>query len=115
MMQIILVGIAAGLASAFVFASIASGSALSIPLFYLAPLPACATVDYLIGRGLAGSTDMRLRRMLVCASVAMNSSQVSSSGQKSPNRSSKRTASGVPCSAARASCSWTAIRAICAP
>jgi Predicted membrane protein (DUF2232) len=39
MMQIILVGIAAGLASALVFASIASGSALSIPLFYLAPLP----------------------------------------------------------------------------
>jgi hypothetical protein len=39
MIQFILVGIAAGLASALVFASIASGSALSIPLFYLAPLP----------------------------------------------------------------------------
>jgi Predicted membrane protein (DUF2232) len=39
MMQFVLVGIAAGLASALVFASIASGSALSIPLFYLAPLP----------------------------------------------------------------------------
>jgi hypothetical protein len=39
MVQIVLVGIAAGLASALVFASIASGSALSIPLFYLAPLP----------------------------------------------------------------------------
>src|ERR1043166_5900908 len=39
MMQFILVGIAAGIASALVFASIASGSALSIPLFYLAPLP----------------------------------------------------------------------------
>jgi hypothetical protein len=39
MMQLVLVGIAAGLASALVFASIASGSALSIPLFYLAPLP----------------------------------------------------------------------------
>jgi Predicted membrane protein (DUF2232) len=39
MMQLILVGIAAGIASALVFASIASGSALSIPLFYLAPLP----------------------------------------------------------------------------
>src|SRR5262249_61366838 len=39
MMQIILVGLAAGIASALVFASIASGSALSIPLFYLAPLP----------------------------------------------------------------------------
>src|SRR5215470_18811913 len=39
MMQFVLVGFAAGLASALVFASIASGSALSIPLFYLAPLP----------------------------------------------------------------------------
>jgi predicted membrane protein DUF2232 len=39
MMQLVLVGIAAGVASALVFASIASGSALSIPLFYLAPLP----------------------------------------------------------------------------
>jgi hypothetical protein len=39
MMQFVLVGIAGGLASALVFASIASGSALSIPLFYLAPLP----------------------------------------------------------------------------
>jgi hypothetical protein len=39
MMQIVLIGIAAGVASALVFASIASGSALSIPLFYLAPLP----------------------------------------------------------------------------
>jgi len=39
MVQIILIGIAAGVASALVFASIASGSALSIPLFYLAPLP----------------------------------------------------------------------------
>src|ERR1700758_3021389 len=39
MVQVILVGLAAGAASALVFASIASGSALSIPLFYLAPLP----------------------------------------------------------------------------
>jgi Predicted membrane protein (DUF2232) len=39
MIQIVLVGIAAGLASALVFASVASGSVLSIPLFYLAPLP----------------------------------------------------------------------------
>jgi hypothetical protein len=39
MMQIVLIGFAAGVASALVFASIASGSALSIPLFYLAPLP----------------------------------------------------------------------------
>lgn len=39
MVQIVLVGVAAGAASALVFASIASGSALSIPLFYLAPLP----------------------------------------------------------------------------
>jgi hypothetical protein len=39
MVQIVLVGIAAGVAAALVFASIATGSALSIPLFYLAPLP----------------------------------------------------------------------------
>src|SRR5712691_9502432 len=39
MMQIVLIGIAAGLAAALLFASIVSGSALSIPLFYLAPLP----------------------------------------------------------------------------
>jgi len=39
MVQVVLVGLAAGVASALVFASIASGSALSIPLFYLAPLP----------------------------------------------------------------------------
>jgi hypothetical protein len=39
MMQIVFIGIAAGLAAAVVFASVVSGSALSIPLFYLAPLP----------------------------------------------------------------------------
>jgi hypothetical protein len=39
MMQIGLIGIAAGAASALLFASVASGSLLSIPLFYLAPLP----------------------------------------------------------------------------
>src|SRR5262249_61132199 len=39
MMEIVFVGIAAGIAAGLVFASIASGSALSIPLFYLAPLP----------------------------------------------------------------------------
>ncbi len=39
MMQIALIGVAAGVASALLFASVASGSLLSIPLFYLAPLP----------------------------------------------------------------------------
>ena len=39
MVQIVFIGIAAGLAAALVFASVVSGSALSIPLFYLAPLP----------------------------------------------------------------------------
>ncbi|MGE0750063.1 MAG: DUF2232 domain-containing protein [Variibacter sp.] len=39
MMQMGLIGIAAGAASALLFASIASGSLLAIPLFYLAPLP----------------------------------------------------------------------------
>ena len=39
MMQIVLIGLAAGCASALLFASIASGSLLSVLLFYLAPLP----------------------------------------------------------------------------
>src|SRR5262245_21308859 len=39
MMQIVLIGIAAGAASALLFASVASGALLAIPLFYLAPLP----------------------------------------------------------------------------
>ena len=39
MLQIVLVGLGAGTASALLFASIASGSLLSIVLFYLAPLP----------------------------------------------------------------------------
>lgn len=39
MMQMVLVGLGGGLATALLFASIASGSLLSIVLFYLAPLP----------------------------------------------------------------------------
>jgi hypothetical protein len=39
MMQIVLVGLGAGAASALLFASVASGSPLSVLLFYLAPLP----------------------------------------------------------------------------
>ncbi len=39
MMQIVFVGLGAGLATALLFASVASGSLLSIVLFYLAPLP----------------------------------------------------------------------------
>ena len=39
MMQIVFMGIAAGAASALLFASFATGSLLSIPLFYLSPLP----------------------------------------------------------------------------
>jgi hypothetical protein len=39
MMQIALIGIGAGAASALLFASVASGSLLSIFLFYVAPLP----------------------------------------------------------------------------
>ena len=39
MMQIVLIGIGAGAAAALLFASVASGSLLSILLFYLAPLP----------------------------------------------------------------------------
>jgi hypothetical protein len=39
MMQIALIGVAAGAASALLFASVASGTLLAIPLFYLAPLP----------------------------------------------------------------------------
>lgn len=39
MVQLLLIGIAAGAASALLFASVVSGSLLSILLFYLAPLP----------------------------------------------------------------------------
>jgi len=39
MVQLVLIGISAGAAAALLFASVASGSALSVPLFYLAPLP----------------------------------------------------------------------------
>jgi len=39
MMQIVLIGIAAGAAAALLFASVVSGSLLSVGLFYLAPLP----------------------------------------------------------------------------
>jgi hypothetical protein len=39
MMQILLIGLGAGAASALLFASVASGSVFSIILFYLAPLP----------------------------------------------------------------------------
>jgi hypothetical protein len=39
MTQILLIGLGAGAASALLFASVASGSVLSILLFYLAPLP----------------------------------------------------------------------------
>jgi hypothetical protein len=39
MTQILLIGIGAGAATALLFASVASGSAISILLFYLAPLP----------------------------------------------------------------------------
>ena len=39
MMQFAIIGIGAGAAAALLFASVTSGSWLSIPLFYLAPLP----------------------------------------------------------------------------
>jgi hypothetical protein len=39
MVQIVLIGIAAGAAAALLFASVVSGSLLSVGLFYLAPLP----------------------------------------------------------------------------
>ena len=39
MIQLVLIGISAGAAAALLFASVASGSMLSVPLFYLAPLP----------------------------------------------------------------------------
>ena len=39
MMQIVIIGIGAGVAAALLFASVTSGIWLSIPLFYLAPLP----------------------------------------------------------------------------
>ena len=39
MMQVFLIGLSAGTATALLFASVASGSPLSVVLFYLAPLP----------------------------------------------------------------------------
>src|SRR5204863_6739226 len=39
MMRLILIGIGAGVATALLFASVASGALLSVILFYLAPLP----------------------------------------------------------------------------
>jgi hypothetical protein len=39
MMQFVVIGISAGAAAALLFASVTSGAWLSIPLFYLAPLP----------------------------------------------------------------------------
>jgi len=39
MVQIVIIGIGAGVAAALLFASVTSGIWLSIPLFYLAPLP----------------------------------------------------------------------------
>jgi hypothetical protein len=39
MVQLVLIGVSAGAAAALLFASVASGSLLSVPLFYLAPLP----------------------------------------------------------------------------
>jgi hypothetical protein len=39
MMQVFLIGLSAGAASALLFASVASGSPLSVLLFYLSPLP----------------------------------------------------------------------------
>lgn len=39
MVQLVLIGIGAGAASALLFASVASGSLISVLLFYLAPLP----------------------------------------------------------------------------
>jgi len=39
MLQIVLIGFGAGAAAALLFASVASGSALALSLFYLAPLP----------------------------------------------------------------------------
>jgi hypothetical protein len=39
MMQIVLIGIGAGISSALLFASVDSGALISIPLFFLSPLP----------------------------------------------------------------------------
>ena len=39
MMHLAVIGIGAGAAAALLFASVTSGTLLSIPLFYLAPLP----------------------------------------------------------------------------
>lgn len=56
MVQIVLIGIAAGAASALLFASVVSGALLSIALFYLAPLPLLiAAVGWSHVAGLVGA------------------------------------------------------------
>src|SRR5215831_4774981 len=39
MVQFVIIGLSAGAAAALLFASVTSGTLLSVPLFYLAPLP----------------------------------------------------------------------------
>src|SRR5712671_5096413 len=41
-------------------------------LFYLALLPACSTLDFLVGLGLMRWNEVRVRRVLVWVSVAAN-------------------------------------------
>src|SRR3954449_6811793 len=41
-------------------------------LFYLALIPACSTVDFLVGLGLMRSRSTLMRRLLISVSVAVN-------------------------------------------
>ena len=61
MIAIILIGLAAGCASALMFASIISGALISLLLFYLAPLPLMVAA---LGMGTARGDDRRHRRRL---------------------------------------------------
>jgi hypothetical protein len=73
MMQVVLIGISAGAATALLFASVASGSLLSVPLFYLAPLPILiAAMGWshwaaLIAAVVASAASRRVRRVLLHA------------------------------------------------
>ena len=56
MMQMVLIGLGAGAASALLFASVASGTALSIALFYVASLPILlATIGWSASTGLTAA------------------------------------------------------------
>ena len=70
MVQIVLIGIGAGAATALLFASVASGSLISILLFYLAPLPIMiAVLGWSHWAGMIAATGAALALAAVFGSV----------------------------------------------